>query len=120
YDLGLKVDEDIDFSAVQDLLAETYSAVVRNAAESDELNALVLREGLHWTEVAMLRAYAHYLLQLGVPNSTDFIASTLVSNAEVTHGIVSLFHAIFDPKLSAEESEAAREEAHQKISAALE
>nr|WP_054820658.1 NAD-glutamate dehydrogenase domain-containing protein [Arthrobacter sp. JCM 19049] len=33
---------------------------------------------------------------------------------------MSLFHAIFDPKLSAEESEAAREEAHQKISAALE
>ncbi|MCW4464403.1 NAD-glutamate dehydrogenase [Glutamicibacter sp. MNS18] len=120
YDMGLKIDEDIDFASVQEQLAETYSAVVRNAAESDELNALVLREGLHWNEVAMLRAYAHYLLQLGVPNSTDFIASTLVSNAAVTHGIVSLFHAIFDPKLSAEASESARQAAHEQITAALE
>ena len=120
YDMGLKIDEDIDFAAVQEQLAQTYSAVVRNAAESDELNALVLREGLDWNEVAMLRAYAHYLLQLGVPNSTDFIAHTLVANADVTHGIVGLFHAIFDPSLTAEESETRRQEAHRKITDALE
>ncbi|GAA1413685.1 NAD-glutamate dehydrogenase [Glutamicibacter uratoxydans] len=120
YDMGLKVDESIDFDAVQDKLAAAYAAVVRNAAESDKLNALVLREGLDWEEVAMLRGYAHYLLQLGVPNSTGFIANALVNNADVTHGIVALFHATFDPQLSAEQSEASRAAAHEQIAQALE
>ncbi|GGL75049.1 NAD-glutamate dehydrogenase [Glutamicibacter protophormiae] len=120
YDMGLKVDDSIDFAAVQDKLAAAYAAVVRNEAESDSLNALVLREGLDWQEVAMLRGYAHYLLQLGVPNSTGFIAGALVSNAAVTHGIVELFHATFNPKLSAEQSQALRAAAHEKITDALE
>ncbi len=120
YDMGLKVDESVDFSAIQDKLAAAYAAVVRNDAESDSLNALVLREGLDWQEVAMLRGYAHYLLQLGVPNSTGFIANALVSNAAVTHGIVELFRATFDPKLSAEQSQALRASAHEKITEALE
>ena len=120
YDLGLKIDDEIEFDVVKEQLAETYAAVARNEVESDKLNGLVLREGLHWKEVAMLRAYAHYLLQLGVPNSTDFIANTLISNAAVTHGIVALFHAIFDPKHSSEASELARLEAHTRITSALE
>ena len=120
YDMGLQVDPEIDFSAIESKLADAYSAVVRSAAESDKLNALVLREGLTWQEVAMLRAYAHYLLQLGVSNSTGFIASTLVNNAAVTHGIVALFQATFDPSLSAEASTSAREQAHAQITEALE
>ena len=120
YDMGLKFDQEIEFSQIEGKLAEAYCAVVRNDAESDSLNALVLREGLSWQQVAMLRAYAHYLLQLGVPNSTGFIANTLVGNASVTHSIVELFQATFDPALSAEASEAAREEAKSKISEALE
>ena len=120
YDLGLKLDKDLDFDAVSGSVAEAYRAVVQHEAESDKLNELVLREGLSWQEVAMVRAYAHYLLQLGVPNSTGFIATTLVSNAPVTHGIVQLFHATFDPSLSAEQSQAAREKAHAAIAEALE
>ena len=68
----------------------------------------------------MLRAYAHYLLQLGVSNSTGFIASTLVNNSAVTHGIVALFQATFDPSLSAEASTSARDQAHAQITEALE
>ena len=120
YDMGLKFDPEIEFSRIEGKLAEAYCAVVRNEAESDSLNALVLREGLSWQQVAMLRAYAHYLLQLGVPNSTGFIANTLVGNASVTHSIVELFQATFDPALSAEASEAGREQAKTKITEALE
>ena len=120
YDMGLKIDEEIDFKSVESKLADAYCAVVRNEAESDSLNALVLHEGLSWEEVSMLRAYAHYLLQLGVPNSTDFIANTLVGNPAVTHAIVELFKATFDPQLSTEASQASREKAHAEITEALE
>ncbi len=120
YDMGLKLDERMDFASVQEKVAAAYTAVVNQDAESDKLNALVLREGLSWQEVAMLRAYTHYLLQLGVPNSTVFIADTLVANAAVTHGIVNLFHATFDPALSPEESATARDLAHEQIREALE
>src|SRR5690606_24343896 len=114
YDMGLKIDEEIDFKSVKSKLADAYCAVVRNEAESDSLNALVLHEGLSGEEGSMLRAYAHYLLQLGVPSSTHVIANTLVGNHAVTHAIVALFKGTFDPQLSTEASQNAREKAHAK------
>lgn len=120
YDLGLKFPEGIDPLAAEDLLSEAYSAIVTGVAESDHLNRLVLRESLGWREVSLLRAYAKYLHQLGISNSYTFVSDTLVANPDVTHGIIALFKATFDPSLGAEESAAARDAAHATLAAALE
>ncbi|GAA1495725.1 NAD-glutamate dehydrogenase [Paeniglutamicibacter kerguelensis] len=120
YDLGLKFPAGIDPLAAESLLEAAYSAIVTGVAESDHLNRLVLRESMGWREVALLRAYAKYLHQLGVSNSYSFVSDTLVANPDVTHGILALFKGTFDPILGAEESAAARLAAHATLAEALE
>ncbi|MEV7604204.1 NAD-glutamate dehydrogenase [Paenarthrobacter sp. NPDC089322] len=97
YDLGLKYPRGVDPVATGALLADAFSAAMRGDAESDALDALVIREGIDWRSVAILRAYAKYLRQLGSTNSYGFIADTLRQNPTATHALLELFEAKFNP-----------------------
>ncbi len=97
YDLGLKYPSGVDPVATGQLLADSFSAAVTGAVESDSFDRLVLREGIHWRQVVMLRAYAKYMRQMGNTNSFEFIADTLLANPEVARGLIDLFGARFDP-----------------------
>ena len=65
--------------------------------ESDSLNALILLAGLDWREVTVLRAYTKYLRQTGITFSEDYMARTLVENAEITRALIDMFVARFEP-----------------------
>ncbi len=97
YDLGLKYPRGVDPLTTGELLAGAFCAAVRGDAESDAFDALVIREGIDWRRVAILRAYAKYLRQLGSTNSYGFIADTLKENTESTHALLELFEAKFNP-----------------------
>ncbi len=97
YDLGLKYPAGVDPVATGQLLADSFSAAVTGSVESDSFDRLVLREGIHWRQVVMLRAYAKYMRQMGNTNSFEFIADTLLANPEVARGLIDLFGARFDP-----------------------
>ena len=56
-----------------------FSAAWRGDAETDRFSALVLRAGLPWREVAVLRAYARYARQLGSPFGPAYVADTLLA-----------------------------------------
>ena len=99
YDLGLTYPAGVDPIATGALLADSFGAAVSGAAESDGLDRLVLREGMPWHRVVILRSYAKYLRQAGNTNSYGFVADTLLANPAVTGGLVSLFEARFDPDL---------------------
>ncbi|KSU79109.1 glutamate dehydrogenase [Pseudarthrobacter enclensis] len=111
YDLGLKYPAGVDPLATGDLLADSFSAAVTGAAESDAFDRLVLREGLHWRQITVLRAYARYMRQMGSTSSFGFMADTLLANPEVTRGLISLFAARFDPSLD----EGARHDAQESV-----
>ena len=100
YDLGLKYPAGVDPQATGQLLGESFGAAVTGAVESDSFDRLVLREGMHWRQVVVLRAYAKYMRQMGNTNSFGFLADTLLANADVTRGLSALFAARFDPALS--------------------
>ncbi|MFF2245191.1 NAD-glutamate dehydrogenase [Arthrobacter sp. NPDC058130] len=100
YDLGLKYPAGVDPTATGQLLAESFGAAVTGAVESDSFDRLVLREGMHWRQVVVLRAYAKYMRQMGNTNSFGFLADTLLANPDVTRGLSALFAARFDPALS--------------------
>ena len=100
YDLGLNYPEGVDPIATGELLADSFGAAVSGATESDGLDRLVLREGMAWHRVVILRSYAKYLRQAGSTNSYGFIADTLLANPAVTRGLVALFEARFDPDLA--------------------
>jgi len=79
------------------LLAEAALALWDGRAEVDSLNRLVLRAGLAWDDVAVLRAYRRFRSQVGTTFSTEYVNDVLVENAAVSRHLIELFAARFDP-----------------------
>ena len=119
HDLGV-ADGDgaaFDVDAVRERFHEAFRRVRRGDAEDDGFNRLVMRAGLDWREVSMLRACAKYLLQLRVPFSQAYMEGTLAANPAVARRLTDFFAARFDP---AGASEKAAEKARSEVLAALE
>jgi glutamate dehydrogenase len=74
-----------------------FEALWYGRAEADGLNELVLRAGLYWRSVSILRAYSKYLQQADFPYSQANIARVLLASPDAARGFVELFAAIFDP-----------------------
>src|SRR5690606_17383011 len=106
---------DIALSATKDRLEDTLMAVHTGLAENDGFNALVLKAGLTWRQVSILRAYARYLRQVGMAFSEDYIRTTLADFPHISRGLVDLFDASFNPAVP----DKTRKEVSDKISAGL-
>ena len=91
----------IDPDAVNAAFAEAFVRVWRGDAENDGFNRLVLAAGLTWRQVAVLRGYAKYLLQVGTPFSQSYFETTLLRYPRVAALIDLHFQTRFDPSLSA-------------------
>jgi glutamate dehydrogenase len=76
---------------------DALTAIWQGRVEVDRFNELVLRAGLTWQQVMLLRAYAKYLRQAGFPYSQSHIESVLGENTSTARSLVALFEAIFDP-----------------------
>src|SRR6476661_2275906 len=120
YDLGLKYPAGVDPLTTGHLLADSFGAAVSGAVESDSFDRLVLREGMHWRQIIVLRAYAKYMRQMGNTNSFEFMSDTLLSNPEVTRGLSALFEARFDPALTELERTERQEKVRAELSSSIE
>jgi glutamate dehydrogenase len=100
YDFGLQMPPDAhDVAEVRPHLENAFSATWRGEAEIDGFNALVLKAGLTWREVVVLRAYAKYLRQAGTLFSQEYLEATLRAYPEIASLLVALFATRFDPRL---------------------
>ncbi len=98
YDFGLKAPPKTEErEELRQLFSDTFQAVWQGRAESDKLNALVLRGGLSWRQVSILRAYQRYIRQGGTPFSQDYIENTFLAHVDVAGLLVQLFETSFDP-----------------------
>jgi glutamate dehydrogenase len=98
YDFGLESqDGPIDLDAVGPAFKDAFAKAWRGEIEVDGFNRLVLRAGLTWREVAMLRALAKYLRQVGTTFSQRYMEETLANHPEIVGNIVRLFVLRFDP-----------------------
>ncbi len=98
YDFGLRLDPAaVAGPEAAALFQEAFAATWHGAAESDGLHALVLRAGLSWRQVTVLRAYARYLRQAGTTFSQDYLESALLAHTGVVQLLVALFEARLDP-----------------------
>ncbi|HSG47375.1 MAG TPA: NAD-glutamate dehydrogenase [Longimicrobiales bacterium] len=79
------------------LLGSTILAVRAGDASNDILNSLVLKAGLHWREVDILRTYVGYAFQLGAIPSRASGPGALVKYPEIARRFIEWFHAKFDP-----------------------
>ena len=80
--------------------ADAVTAIWQGRVEIDRFNELVLRAGLTWRQVVVLRSYAKYLRQAGFPYSQSHIESVLSENPHTAASLVALFEALFDPSPS--------------------
>ncbi|MHA6784567.1 NAD-glutamate dehydrogenase [Pseudonocardia saturnea] len=106
YEFGVQVDEPTGLALagrdevdVEAGFCAAFSAAWRGDAETDRFSALVLRAGLPWREVAVLRAYARYARQLGSPYGPQYMADTLLTQPAVARSLLGVFRARFDPSV---------------------
>lgn len=107
-----------DRDTIAERFADAVTAIWHGRVEVDRFNELVLRAGLTWQQVAVLRSYAKYLRQAGFLYSQAHIESVLNDNAGTARSLIELFEALFSP---ADESDdgAARRRTAQAAAAAV-
>jgi len=99
YDFGLRLpDGQWDVPSLRANVENAFTAAWRGESEVDQFNQLVLRAGLTWREVVVLRAYAKYLRQAGTVFSQDYMESTLAAHPHVAALLIALFRACLDPE----------------------
>ena len=108
-----------NFAERAPLIEGAILAVWQTEAESDGINQLVLRAGLDWPDVTIIRALLRYLKQVGVTYSRAYLAQVLNAHPDVAAALVRLFHAQLDMGFSGNR-ERAISEAHEQIATALE
>lgn len=106
-------------------MTETRSleqALAEHQVVDDALNTLTTEHNIPWRQVAVFRAYAHYLAQLGLRYTPEQLSAWLTEYLELTELFVELFETGFDPELhhDAEERRVAREQIAAKITEAIE
>jgi glutamate dehydrogenase len=100
YDFGLRLPDGArDLSEVRPHVENAFSATWRGEAEVDGFNELVLRAGLTWRQVVVLRAYAKYLRQAGTVYSQEYMEATLSAYPGIATLLVRLFEVRFKPSL---------------------
>jgi len=86
-----------EMADVSKRFADAVPAIWQGWVQVDRFNELVLRAGLTWQQVVILRAYAKYLRQAGFPYSQAHIEKVINDNAGTARSLVELFEAVFDP-----------------------
>lgn len=129
YDFALRVPDPALWEAyrhedLRALVESTVLAVRAGRTDSDGFNALVIRAGLTWRQVGLLRALARYLRQGGGSWGQRSLEAALVEHHEIARDLVDLFETRFDPErydgLADDARAAAEEEIAQRIDEALE
>ncbi|RUT29480.1 NAD-glutamate dehydrogenase [Arsenicitalea aurantiaca] len=108
----------VDVGEDADRIESAILAVWHGGAESDGLNRLVVAGRMAWRDVAILRALARYLRQIGLTYTRAYVAQVLGGQAVAANALVALFAALHDP--AREAREAAEAEARETIALALE
>ena len=100
YDFGLTYEAEgqLKTGQVRDIFQDAFVRAWRGEVENDGFNRLVLKAGLTWREIYVLRASCKYLQQAGSTFSQSYMQNSLVSNPEVARLLVELFAARFDPE----------------------
>ena len=125
YDISLRVDDPAvweahSHEALRGLVESAVTAVRSGRTESDGFNALVIRAGLTWRQVSLLRAIGRYLRQAGGSWGQTSLETALVDHHEIARDLVELFEVRFDPERFDGLADDARAAAEQEVVARIE
>ncbi len=99
-DFSIQLDDELvqDLDTIKQGFQDAFSQAYTGRIASDYFNALVLNAGINWREAELLRAISAYLHQIQVPFSPSSMRATLNKHASITHLLIDLFYARFDPQ----------------------
>ncbi|MBL4753030.1 MAG: NAD-glutamate dehydrogenase, partial [Flavobacteriales bacterium] len=80
-------------------LINGLDAIFGGCIPSDTMNRLMLRPGLGWNDVDVLRSYMRYSIQIGPFFDSSTVDRILCQYPDLTDCLVEFFHAKFNPKL---------------------
>jgi glutamate dehydrogenase len=90
---------ELDLEELSDKFEDCFMQVLGGQVENDGLNRLILGASLDWRQTSLLRCYAKYLSQLGIPFSQTYMENVLVAHTGLVRSLVSQFETQFDPEL---------------------
>jgi glutamate dehydrogenase len=100
FELRFEKAPDIDIDAAAVRFQEGFRRALEGESESDNFNELILTAGLHGRQTSLIRCYAKYLLQLGMPFSQKLMEEVLVAHSDLAGKLVRQFELQFDPAIS--------------------
>ncbi|MFT4585600.1 MAG: glutamate dehydrogenase, partial [Gammaproteobacteria bacterium] len=105
HDFGIDHREgaDFDIEPLRKKFHDAFEKTWQGEVENDRLNGLVIRAGLDWRQIVVLRACEKYLRQVRALYSQDYIERTLLANPIIARLLVELFEHRFDPNCSPHE-----------------
>lgn len=119
FDVLTADDVDLDLKQITPRFREAFLALWTGITENDSINNLILNAGLTWHQTRIVRAYAKYLLQTGMPFGERYIEQVVAEHPEIVGPLVRYFESRFDPDLDdktrEDRAEAAAKEAYGKI-----
>jgi len=101
-DFGMSVpgqQDQIDVERLRERFQDCFARTWRGHNENDDFNRLVMRAGLDWREVMILRAYARYMKQAVSTFSQSYIEQALTAHPGIAADLAALFRVRFDPAL---------------------
>ncbi|MEU4571786.1 NAD-glutamate dehydrogenase [Nonomuraea sp. NPDC023979] len=121
YDFGLRYtpSPEVDRDAFKQLFQDGLMALWRGDVQADNFNALILKAGLTWEQVEILRVYAQYLRQAGSTFSQRYMERVVLGNIRLARLLVKLFEARLDPRRTDESRFDLAEALHEEILGAL-
>jgi glutamate dehydrogenase len=90
----------LDLESVASSFEDCFMQVLAGRAETDGLNRLILATKLDWRQTSLLRCYAKYLQQLGMPFSQAYMEDVLFAHAGFVRQLIDQFETQFDPAIS--------------------
>ncbi|HUD97525.1 MAG TPA: NAD-glutamate dehydrogenase domain-containing protein, partial [Woeseiaceae bacterium] len=97
FELRIPNADELDIEASAERFQDSFRQVLDGKVENDGFNRLVLSAGLDWRQVALIRCYAKYLLQLGLPFSQNYMEDVLVLHSGLAALLVEQFELQFRP-----------------------
>ena len=100
FQLQFENTNDLDVEAAAERFQEGFRQALCGESESDNFNELILKAGLDARQTSLIRCYAKYILQLGIPFSQNSMEEVLVAHASLACKFVRQFELQFDPTLA--------------------
>ena len=101
HDYGVRSAVPIDVDADGPRLARATLAMWQGRAAVDALNRLVVAARMEWGDVAVLRAYRRYRIQVGTTYTEAYTDAALVEHPDIARALLDYFVNRFDPDVHA-------------------